>query len=162
MTTALLVIDMQIGLLEGERPVYHAAPLIERIHRLSEHARSAAIPVIYVQDDDVGPVGEPGWQLHPALAVPADAMILRKKYADSFYHTPLQDLLGDLGVTALVVAGCATDACIEMTCRRAVSLGYDVTLVADGHSTHDNSVMPAPQSIKYYNLVLDGFGGEDG
>ena len=58
--------------------------------------------------------------------------------------------------------GCKTDACVEMTCRRAVSLGYDVTLVKDGHSTTDNRFMSAAQSIEYYNLVLDGFGAEDG
>jgi hypothetical protein len=37
-----------------------------------------------------------------------------------------------------------------------------VTLVADGHSTTDNRFLTAPKSIEYYNLVLDGFGSEDG
>lgn len=62
----------------------------------------------------------------------------------------------------LIVVGCKTDACVDATCRRAISLGYDVTLVADGHSTSDNQFLTAPQSIAYYNVILDELGLEDG
>lgn len=41
-------------------------------------------------------------------------------------------------------------------------LGYDVTLVSDGHTTSDDQFLTAAQSIPYYNAVLDGFGLEDG
>jgi nicotinamidase-related amidase len=160
--TALLVIDMQNGLFEGERPVYDGDALVARVRALAERARAAAVPVFYIQDDDVGPVGSHDWQLRPGLAAPDDAPRIRKKYADSFYQTTLAAQLAELNVTHLVIAGCATDACVDMTCRRAVALGYDVTLVEDGHSTSDNPFMPAPQSIAYYNRILDGFGLEDG
>ena len=49
-----------------------------------------------------------------------------------------------------------------MTARRAVALGYDVVLASDAHTTTDNSFLSAQQSIAYYNLMLDGFGAEDG
>ena len=65
-------------------------------------------------------------------------------------------------MTRLIVCGCTTDACVDMTTRRAVSLGYDVVLASDAHTTTDNSFLTAPQSIAYYTLVLDGFGSGDG
>lgn len=34
--------------------------------------------------------------------------------------------------------------------------------MADGHSTVDNEFLTAPQSIGYYNLVLDELGKRDG
>jgi nicotinamidase-related amidase len=43
----------------------------------------------------------------------------------------------------------------DTTCRRAISLGYDVTLVADGHTTRDG-VMPAAEIIRHHNAVLPG------
>jgi hypothetical protein len=110
----------------------------------------------------VGGPDSPAWRLHPALDAQPDDLYIRKPYSDSFYQTPLQSALAERGVTQLVIAGCKTDACVDATSRRALSLGYDVTLVSDGHSTSDNSFLSAPQSIAYYNLILDGLGLEDG
>ena len=62
-TTALLVIDVQVGLIAGENPVYQADTILERIAGLIAAARAAGTPVIYVQDKDVGGVGTPEWQI---------------------------------------------------------------------------------------------------
>ena len=67
-TTALLVIDVQVGLIAGPNPVYQADAIFERIAGLIAAARTAGTPVIYVQDKDVGGVGTPEWQIHPAVA----------------------------------------------------------------------------------------------
>jgi nicotinamidase-related amidase len=160
--TALLVVDVQVGLIEGLKPVHEGAQVVERIAQLVRQARAAGAPVIFVQDKDVAPVESDAWQLHPALGALPDDKRVRKAYADSFYHTDLRPSLDALGVGRLVLCGCTTDACVDMTSRRAVSLGYDVVLVADAHTTTDNSFMTAAQSIAYYNRVLDGFGSEDG
>jgi nicotinamidase-related amidase len=160
--TAVLVVDVQVGLIEGPKPVYEGAATVGRIKLLTDRARAAGLPVIYIQDNDVAPVESDDWQLHPALEARPGDLRLRKAYADSFYHTTLHDKLSALGIRRLVICGCKTDACVEMTCRRAVSLGYDVVLVGDAHTTTDNRFLTAPQSIGYYNVVLDGFGAEDG
>lgn len=57
--TAVLVIDVQVGLIEGENPVYQAQELITRIAGLLRQARQQGIPVVYMQDDDVGGAGRP-------------------------------------------------------------------------------------------------------
>lgn len=159
---AVLVVDAQVGLLTGASPVFDAEALINRLRSVIAAARKAGLPIIYTQDKDVGPVDSPEWQIYPALAPLAGDLVVRKAFADSFYQTPLQALLAAHAIQRLIVVGCKTDACVEMTCRRAVSLGYDVVLVSNGHSTTDNRFMTAAKSIGYYNLILDGFGAEDG
>jgi len=50
-----------------------------------------------------------------------------------------------------------TEYCVDTTCRRAISLGYDVTLVSDAHTTVDNKLLTAAQIIAHHNALLDGF-----
>jgi nicotinamidase-related amidase len=161
-TTALLVIDVQVGLIEGAVPVYQADAVLERIAGLIAAARAAGVPVIYAQDKDVGGVGTPEWQIHPAVAPAAGDLVVRKAWSDSFHETELGDELRARGVTHLVVAGLKTDFCVTMSSFRAIALGYDVTLAADGHSTTDNDILTAAQTIAYHNDLLYGFGAEDG
>jgi nicotinamidase-related amidase len=161
-TTALLIIDVQVGLIAGENPVYQADTILERIAGLIAAARAAGKPVIYVQDKDVGGVGTPEWQVHPAIAPLPTELAVRKAWSDSFYETTLGVELQARGVSQLVIAGMKTDVCVTMTCLRAVALGYDVTLVADAHTTTDNRVLTAAQTIAYHNDLLWDFGAEDG
>lgn len=160
--TALLVIDVQAGLFAGDRRVYDGDGLVQRINAVIAQARQASVPVVFIQDKDVGPLDSPEWRLHPALQSKSDDLTIHKAYGDSFYHTALQAELAARSTQRLIVVGCKTDACVDATCRRAISLGYDVTLVADGHSTSDNQFLTAPQSIAYYNVILDELGLEDG
>ena len=88
-TTALLVIDVQVGLIAGKNPVYQADAILERIAGLIAAARAAGTPVIYVQDKDVGGEGTPEWQVHPAVAPAPGELAVRKAWSDSFYETTL-------------------------------------------------------------------------
>jgi nicotinamidase-related amidase len=54
-----------------------------------------------------------------------------------------------------------TEYCVDTTCRRATSLGYDVTLVSDAHLTRDSEVLPATSIIAHHNFVLADFGAGD-
>jgi nicotinamidase-related amidase len=47
--------------------------------------------------------------------------------------------------------------CVDTTVRRAVSLGYDVTLIADGHTTGDTATFTFSEIIAHHNETLDGF-----
>src|SRR5215207_10301151 len=119
-TTALLVIDVQVGLIVGENPVFQADSILERIAGLIAAARAAGTPVIYVQDKDVGGVGTPEWQIHPAVAPTSDELAIRKAWSDSFYETTLGDELEARGIGQLVIVGMKTDFCVTMTSLRAV------------------------------------------
>lgn len=158
--TALLVVDVQVGLIE--KPVYAADAVLERIAGLIERAHAAGAPVVYVQDKDVGGVGSREWRIHPAVAPSAGDLVIRKAWSDSFHETGLRAELEARGVEQLVIVGMQTEACVDTTCRRAVALGYGVTLAADAHTTADNEILPAPKSIEYHNAHLEGFGAQDG
>jgi nicotinamidase-related amidase len=141
--TALLVIDVQ------NRPV-EGAPrrdeVVANINSLVEKARAQNVPVIWIQhsDEDM-PRGSEGWQYVADLAPRDDAEpLVHKSYGDSFEDTTLESLLAERAVGSLVVAGAQTDACIRSTIHGAFVRGYDVTLVADAHTTEDLSAYGAP------------------
>jgi nicotinamidase-related amidase len=157
--TALLVIDAQAGLLEGAA---RRSETISCIRDLVDRARSRSVPVIYLQHDgDSGgrlEVGSPGWQVHADLAPAGGDLVIRKRASDSFHETALLDELRGRGVTVLVVAGLRTEMCVDTTSRRAVTLGFDVLLAADGHTTSDSEVLTADQIVAHTNHTLDDFG----
>jgi nicotinamidase-related amidase len=80
--------------------------------------------------------------------------VLSKRASDAFYETPLQEQLQALGVSRLVVTGAQTELCLDSTCRRAVSLDYDVCPVADGHTTGGTDMLTVAQVIEYHNGLL--------
>lgn len=154
---ALIVIDMQQGLCEGPEAAYETDALIARINTLTAGARAAGVPVIFVQHeggDDYLAHGSREWQLPAALrALPTDGYV-RKTTPDSFLRTDLQERLVALGVTRLVVCGMHTEFCVDTTIRRALALGYPVTLVADAHTSAGNDALSAPQVIAHHNATL--------
>ena len=160
---ALLVIDVQNGVVDWSAPSTGGDAVLARIGELLLKARESGAPVIFVQHDgDEGgrlAVGSKGWEIHPRVAPAAGETIVRKRASDSFYETTLQGELERRGVRRLVVTGCRTQYCVDTTCRAAVSLGYDVTLAADAHTTVDD-VLPAPQIIAHHNSTLDDFGND--
>lgn len=162
--SGLLIVDVQIGLVEL-MPAEVQRSVLPRIKTLLAKARASGIPVIYIQHD--GPKGHPlethtrGWQIYPSLK-PADGeRVIRKRESDSFFGTKLQPELEKRGITHLIIAGGMTEYCVDTTCRRATSLGYDVTLASDAHLTRDNEVLTAANIIAHHNFVLDGFGAGD-
>ncbi|WP_435883129.1 isochorismatase family protein [Streptomyces microflavus] len=112
------------------------AATVARIAGLRERARVAGVPVVTVQhqDDELEP-GTEGWHIAPALAPAPGETVVPKSSPDSFLDTGLDAALRGMGVTELVVTGFATEICVESTTRRALSLRYDVVLVADAHTT---------------------------
>lgn len=156
--TALLIIDVQVSMFDDPEPPYEAGNLLRTIAGVIAKARDAETPVFFVQHDHAtySPMmrGEPGWEIHPAVAPLPGEPVVNKQASDSFYGTALHDHLQARGVTHLVIAGMQTEACVDTTCRRATSLNYDVTLVADGHSTWDTPHLSAAQMIAQTNASL--------
>jgi nicotinamidase-related amidase len=163
--SALLVIDVQVGLVAGEVPTYRSDEMLGNIAGLLAKARALHTPVVFMQHES-----EPGslletnteaWQIHPTVTPLDDEIVLSKRASDSFYETGLQRELEARGVTQLVITGCRTEACVDTTCRVAVSRGYDVTLVQDAHSTIDSDVLTAEQIVAHHNVTLDDFGNNE-
>ena len=64
--TALLVVDMQVGVVEG---AWQDALIIINVRRAVEKARAEGIPVIWIQHTNREmPPGSPAWQIVPGLS----------------------------------------------------------------------------------------------
>jgi hypothetical protein len=101
------------------------------------------------------PSGSEAWSYVPELVRDDAEPLVHKAYGDAFEDTDLEAALSADGVGRLVVAGAQTDACIRSTLHGALVRGYDVTLVADAHTTSDLSAYGAPppdQVIAHTNL----------
>ncbi len=165
--TALVVIDVQRGILEipnlvRKKEVDQALDeTVGRIAGLIARARVASVPVIYVQHDG-GPghrlePGTSGWPLRLEIAPQPGDPVIHKRASDAFFETTLGAELAAAGIQQLVICGCMTQYCVDTTARRAVSLGYDVVLAADGHMTADTDTLRFEQVIAHHNALLDGF-----
>jgi nicotinamidase-related amidase len=86
-----------------------------------------------------------------------DDPVSHKAACDSFFNTTLTAELKLRNVDRLIVTGCMTHYCVDTTVRRAVSLGYDVTLIRDAHMTTDTDALTFEQIIAHHNALLDGF-----
>lgn len=121
-------------------------------------AQTCEVLVIYVQHNaGIGRPLEPntdGWAIHYAIAPVQRDIVIQKTTPDSFHKTHLQNALDTNGIKNFVVAGIQTELCIDTTCRRAFSLGYDVILAKDAHSTWDRGRFKAVDIIEYHNDVL--------
>jgi len=165
--TALVVIDVQRGILAipnlaRKKEIDQALDqTVARIVGLIARARTASVPVIYIQHDgSPGHRLEPetsGWPLRAEITPRPSEPVIRKHACDAFFETTLDADLSAAGITRLVICGCMTQYCVDTTVRRAVSLGYDVVLAADGHTTADTGTLPFEQIIAHHNALLDGF-----
>jgi nicotinamidase-related amidase len=165
--TALVVIDVQRGILDDphlQRKQETGKAFDETVARIADsiaRARAASIPVVYVQHDGVPghrlDPNTPGWALRREIAPNPGEPVIRKRASDAFFQTTLATELSARGIRRLIIAGCMTQYCIDSTVRRAVSLGFDVVLAADGHMTADAGSLRFEQIIAHHNGLLDGF-----
>ncbi len=161
-TTALLVIDVQLGIFMRKHhdglAIYREEVLLENIKALIGKAKKAHSPVIFTQhmytDFPLMEKGQPLWEVHPGIKPEQDDIVIEKYHADAFYESSLDDTLKSHGIKNLVITGLETAYCVDTTCRRAHSLGYTNILVSDGHSTLDSDILKAEQIIAHHNSVL--------
>jgi nicotinamidase-related amidase len=160
--TALLVIDVQIGIIDDPMyPIYEASGLLAKIRSLIDKAHATNTPVIYIQhtegDEEVLGEGQPGWFIHPDITPKTKDRVVMKSTPDAFHKTGLLKVLTELEIETLVVCGVQTEFCVDTTCRRAFSMGYKTILVKDAHSTADSASLLAPQIITHHNQVLSNW-----
>ena len=151
--TALLVIDVQNGVVEG---AHERDAVVTKVGSLVDKARRERVPVVWIQHSDDQTVrGSDRWRIVPELAPDQAEPLVEKHYGDSFEDTTLETVLSGLGVGRLVVVGAQTDACVRSTLHGAFVRGYDTTLVSDAHTTEDLTAWGAPppdQVIAHTNL----------
>jgi nicotinamidase-related amidase len=158
--TALLAIDIQLGMFASPLipPVHNGEALLAKIAGLILRARALRMPVIFVQH--CGGKGHPleegteQFKIHSAVTPERDDLVVQKHFCDSFQNTSLERELMSRNISSLIIAGIATEYCVDTATRRAFSLGYKVALVQDAHSTWGANGLKAEQIIAHHNRVL--------
>ena len=138
MTTALLVIDMQMHMADrtaAGRP--RANPAAElHVAALLALFRRESRPVFHVLHHDTDPTSPFRQGLHEAepmpCAVPLDGEpVFWKTGSSGFSGTGLDAALRRAGVTRIVLVGAVAAYCITSTTRAGSDLGFDIVLPGD-------------------------------
>ncbi len=138
---ALVVVDMQAGLLDG-LPKHDLKGVIQRINAAASFVRAQSGKVVWIRHcgkagDGFAP-HEPGWAFLPDLDRQPEDLVVEKTLNDSFAGTALHDALQRLAVDRVVIAGWATDSCVDSTEVRRVA-----RLPRGGHQRRPYAERPA-------------------
>jgi nicotinamidase-related amidase len=161
MTRALIVIDVQESF--RQRPLWQAISnpgIADDVARLVDGVRASGDFVVWVLHTEPGSGGtfDPASghvRLIEPLAPRPGEPILAKTSHNAFTTTNLQQILTQLGITALVICGIRTEQCCETTARVASDLGYDVTFVTEATATNPIPAPGAPESQTVEELLAD-------
>ena len=158
--SALMVIDVQNGVVEG---AYNLESVLSAINVAIEKARAAGVPVVWVQhSDEELVIDSDRWQIVPELNPLPGEPIVRKLYRSSFEATNLEFILEGLQVSHIYVSGLQTDNCVRHTTHAAQERGYDITVLADAHTTTgyewDGHTVDAKAVVDQFN---DNFYGSE-
>ena len=143
MTTALLVIDVQMALADidasGEE---RSCPEAEtNITRLLERFRSDGAPIVHIPhhgadlEDPFHP-SLSGAAVQPLAAPSEGEPVVIKTNSSGFMNTNLQEILQSKSVEQVVLCGATANHCVESTTRSAGDLGYNPIYVADATWTY--------------------------
>lgn len=155
---ALLIIDMQRGDFPPAKFKYQTENTIEKINQVAAYFRSEGNPVIYIQHDgsaeNVFMPGTRDWQILPDLMPQPIDKVISKTANNAFYRSELDAILKQMRINELFISGSATDFCVNATIQAALALDYEVTVLADAHTTGNNRPrLEAPEIIEHYNWV---------
>ncbi len=154
---ALLIIDMQKGSFTAQTPRFDTNGVVNRINELAQLFRDYDLPVVFIQHDGTKMneflPNTTEWELLDNLKVEPKDILIDKYSNDAFYMSQLQSKLIKLNVRELFVTGCATDFCVESTIQSALSKDFNITVVADGHTTGERPQLSAEKVIKHYNWI---------
>ena len=181
--TALVVIDLQRGIVSRDVAPHSARDVVARSARLAEALRRAGgrvvlVRVAYAPDegdrlkvpvDAAMPGGPmpPDWaDLVPDVGRDADLVITKLQWG-AFYGTELELQLRRRGVTTLVMCGISTNFGVESTARDGWERGFRVVFVEDAmagmsseaHAFAVSTIFPRIGRVRSAADVLAALGG---
>ena len=146
--TALVLIDLQRGIIAGATAPHAAGVVVERAARLAAACRTRGVTVVLVHVDP-GPEGllfprpeadaprppmvvTPEWaELAPELGLTASDVVVTKHQPNAFYGTDLEVQLRRRGIRTILLGGISTNVGVEATARAAHERGFEQVFVED-------------------------------
>lgn len=149
-TTALVLIDLQNGILPYSGGPHSAESVVAHGAQLTAHFRSLGAPVILVRvgwsdtfaDALKQPVDRPTpspagglpanwWEFPESLAVSDGDILVTKRQWGAFYGTELDLQLRRRGIKTVVLGGISTNIGVESTARAGWEHGYELVIAED-------------------------------
>jgi nicotinamidase-related amidase len=165
--TALVVIDLEKGIVGRSTAPYAASDVVRNAASLANSCRASGIPVFLVHvtsspdgKDALHPQADaamqmstppPDWaELVPEIGPRPGDFIITKRQWGAFYGTELDLELRRRGIQTIILCGISTNIGVESTARFAYEYGYDQIFVEDActamsteeHQNTFNTVFP--------------------
>lgn len=182
-TTALVLVDLQRGIVGGQTVPHAAADVVSRGARLAAACRRRGVTVILVRVDP-GPDGAlfprpQADQPRPPMTITRDwtdlvpelwrepsDVVVTKHQPNAFYGTDLDIHLRRRGIRTILLGGISTNVGVEATARAAHERGYEQVFVSDVMAAreadlHDHSVrriFPTLGRVRTLDTVLEALG----
>jgi nicotinamidase-related amidase len=150
-TAALVLIDLQQGIVGRKAAPYTGPEVVTLCSGLAARFREAGACVIYVRvdladmvqlnvdtpsrDPSAPPPPATASELLPEAGRKATDLLITKRHWSAFLGTGLENELRSRGVRTVVLGGIATNFGVESTARDAAGLGFDVVFVEDAMTT---------------------------
>jgi nicotinamidase-related amidase len=147
--TALVLIDLQHGIVSRQTAPHAAADVVAHATTLARRFRDLGAPVVLVRvayaangaDRLAQPVDDTGWartqlppdwsEIVPELGPEPSDLVITKHQWGAFYGTELELQLRRRGVNTIVVGGISTNFGVESTARDAYERGFALVFVED-------------------------------
>jgi nicotinamidase-related amidase len=181
-TTALVLIDLQRGIMA--MPVGpHAAPdVLARAVRLANACRAANAVVVLVRvsfaSDGADALAQPrdmptpsvrpaGWDVLASELTTGNAdLVITKHQWGAFFGTELDLQLRRRGINTIILGGISTNLGVESTARDAFERGYSLVFVEDamasglaaGHAFACEQIFPRLGRVRSTAAVLEALG----
>jgi len=183
-TTALVLIDLQQGILPFGKAPRSGESVVATSAKLAARFREVNAPVVLVRvgwgadfaDALKQPVDQPAahgglpanwWDFPAELAVNERDIKITKRQWGAFYGTELDLQLRRRGIQTIVLGGISTNIGVESTARAAYEHGYSLVLVEDAmscgapehHHASLNFVFPRLGLVRQSGDVLAALAG---
>jgi nicotinamidase-related amidase len=182
-TTALVLIDLQRGIVAGTTVPHASSDVVVRAAALAERCRAHKIPVFFVrvdpgqngvlfprpQVDTPRPPMQPNAQfatLVPELGIRDTDVVITKHQPNALYGTDLEVHLVRRGIRTILLGGISTNVGVEATARAAHERGYEQIFVedvmaareADLHEHSVRRIFPTLGRVRTLSDVLHALG----
>jgi nicotinamidase-related amidase len=152
-STALVLIDLQQGIVSRQLAPHSAADVLNRASQLAAAIRAKGGLVVYVHVDiadtlrlptdapmrsqsDAPPPASAS-ELVPESGYQKTDLLITKRQWGAFYGTGLDQQLRRRGIRTVLMGGVATNFGVESTARAAFDRGYQVVFVEDAMTSMD-------------------------
>jgi len=149
-TTALVMIDLQHGIVSRPVAPYSGAQVVANAKPLADALRAKGGTVVWVhvllnellalpadapgRTPDTPPAPAEASELVPEIGAQPGDVIVAKRQWGAFYGTNLEQQLRRRGIDTIVIGGIATNFGVESTARAAFDFGFKLVFVEDATS----------------------------